>query len=1149
MKDKKHDLFVLLKCTVLAFFAFLLSSTCADTLGVDPYQKVQSFLSSPSEVTRDEVIEMTRSIFTKPYADYNPEIYAPGTQDTEDLSIQYLSQVFGNVPGVLNGTSSLLSQMFYVYNYGIFAVVGMIIAYLVVTTTLNTGAQGQFMGRRVQNPYWVWIRSFTGVSILIPSYNGYSLIQVVLMWVAVQGVNLSNAIWSEVQNVVYTTNSILSYVKLVDADANTSISGVTPLDQANTKAYERCLYSSISSSPACQAKGDVFMKGINDATTLSQALLGFQGCISYNLKIMEEQYQACMQAVGNFDQKSCYPPKRTDLYNINYDNYTIAYTRSDVTGGNFLDCSKITMSPTCTDKSKCDDYIIEYDKNSFDEIVKLFNALEKPGDQIYQYYDQCNDDSETNACYQPPTSETKETDANCVIHNGSDVMVDAACQITLNTINNMQNFVNTLATNQMNTSIASVGPSSTSNGAGIGDPLGFQPGGWILAGNAYGTMVYYGAVASDTKLPAMNTVKWSMAGQSLPKTYENVINYIRPGSSSSFSADGSSSNQSQVLGPDSTLQASMLDWSNVVSNNEITTASNEQQSQSSSEKVITGYPVTACLSGDKFYKDGNLVSCNVAMGGVDTSSSSSDENQAYELDKYGCNKKDGSLSYLACLVSYNIGLNNDGVLDGYPYAVPPYEDPQKDSSDETFWHSIFFWMDPMINLFASISDSIGSFFSDGPDYESKINTFFVANQRAWVLAMFGGRSVQEIVDPINRMRTLGIHLIQASVDYVGGLIKETMDFLEKLIVSIYFGFVAALTVGLALLQGISSVIGSLLDMAVIGIKDAIFALMEIPFGFMVIPFLTVFLYVLQGIHAIVKETVLAIGTLMTIFLSIVPLLVELAFLSVTQYLSLYLAFAIPVLMLGGYLAGYLALLPYLVFLTTIVGWLLLLLEGMVAAPLIALGVTYPYGHDFFGRAEQLTSLFLGVFVRPACILTGFIFSIILASLSMFLLNLIFFSVIINTLDATFSSPFLSVELASYYQNLSGSNPYNGYAGGGGLADLVMYTSAMLLYAYVAGSVLIQCFSLTYTLPYQITRWVDPRGAESVDEVRGAMDEVKQSFVGELVGGMASAITSLFSLQSSFMNMTQTANVGSGSIEFSKSFKKESASRDSATIQS
>ena len=1138
IKNEPQGSSIILRWVLLALF-FCGVYCHADTAGVDPYQTVQSFLSSPSDVTRDEVIEMTRSIFTKPYATYSPEIYAPGTQDTDDLSIQYLSQIFGNVPGVLDGTSSLLSHMFYAYNYGVFAVVGMVIAYLVVSSTLNTGAQGQFMGRKVQNPYWIWIRSFTGVSILIPSYNGYSLIQVVLMWVAIQGVNLTNAIWSEVQNVVYTTNSILSYVKLVDADANTSIAGVTPLDQANMKASDRCLYSSTSSTPGCQAKGDFFITTINDATTLSQALLGFQGCLSYNLQILEDQYQACMQAVGNFDQKSCYPPKRELLYSINYNAYTISYTRSDVTGGNFLNCGTVSMTPTCSSSTGCPDYNMQYDQNTFSEMLDLFYAMETPGDQIFQYYRQCDDTTDNNACYQPPTSTTKETDANCVIHNGSDVMVNASCQITLATVNGIQNFVNTLITNQTNTSNASVGPTTSAAGTGIDDPLGFQPGGWIMAGNAYGTMVYYGGAQANSALPSMNGFSWSMTGQGLPVSYQNTINYIRPANSSSTPGTGSS--QSQVLGPDSTLQTSLLDWSGQVSSNEITTASNEQTNNSGSENVLTGYPVTACLSGDSFYKDGQQIFCNTAMGGSETSVQGDPFKSAGGVDAQGCGKNDGSLRYLACLVNYNIGLKNGDALDGFPFAVPPYS---PSSSNTTGWQQ---FMNGMNDWFSG--DMIAGAYL--PDYGSIINGYFGSVQRGWVIASFGGTSVREIVDPINRMRTFGINLIQASVNYVGDLISNTMDFLMKLIMSLYAGFVLSMTIVLMTLELISAYIVSALDAIMTYIKDVAMPLaMAVPvFG----PALEVFLwgifYLLKGIAAIFKETIVGLSVIVTTFLSIVPLLSQLAFLSVTKFLSFYLAFAIPALMLGGYLAGYLALLPYLVFLTTIVGWLLLLLEGMVAAPLIALGITYPYGHDFFGRAEQLTTLFLGVFVRPACILIGFVFSIMLASLSLFLLNLVFFSVIINTLDATFSSPFLSIELANYYQGgETGSNPYNGFVGSGGIFDLTLYVGVMLFYAYTAGSVLIQCFSLTYTIPYQITRWIDPRGAESPDEVRGAMDEIKQSFVGELVGGMASAITSLFSLQAGFMNMTQTASVGSGRIEFSKSFKENPGASSSTTVE-
>lgn len=256
----------------------------ADSSGVDPFETVQSFISTPSDTTRESVVELTRSIFTKPYGTYSPEIYAPSS-NSEDLSMSYLEQIFGNVPGVLQGSSTLLSQMFYIFNMGVFAVVGLVLSMIIVTNTVNTGAQGQFMGRRNQSPYWIWFRSFTGVTILMPSYNGYSLIQVVIMWVAVQGIGLSNAIWAEVQNIVYKTNSILTYVKLVDADANTSVAGIDPVTEAKQKAYDRCKY--VEDSECKSTGGFISSTSVDNAMNLTQMLVMYQSCLSYNLKQWE----------------------------------------------------------------------------------------------------------------------------------------------------------------------------------------------------------------------------------------------------------------------------------------------------------------------------------------------------------------------------------------------------------------------------------------------------------------------------------------------------------------------------------------------------------------------------------------------------------------------------------------------------------------------------------------------------------------------------------------------------------------------------------------------------------------------------------------------------------------------------------------------
>lgn len=1080
----------------------------AASSGVDPYANVQEMLTSPSDSTRQSVIEMTRSIFNKPYATYSPEIYAPSSQEG-DLSKEYLGQLFGTVPGVLeNSSTTLLSQMFYVFNMGVFAVVTLVLSTMIMTTAVNTGAQGQFMGRKNQTPYWVWFRSFMGVSILMPTYNGYSLIQVVIIWVAVQGVNLCNSIWSEVQNTVYNTNSILSYVKLVDSETNKSVAGVTPIQEATTETYDRCLYN--PDSEQCTSSGNFLSHNpVNDALSLTQMLLTYQACISYNLQIWEEQYQACMAVAGNYDDISCYPPKRENLYAVNYELYTITYTGPSKSSKSttVYPCGDITMTPNCANKSSCNDYQAEYDKNMFDAFLTLFNAAEVPAGDIFGYYNTCaNDDGKS--CSDPPNNETA---SNCISANNK---VDSSnCPITKSSIDAMNTLVEKVISYQMKyaNDETVTGVNTGSMGTGIDDPLGFPDGGWIMAGNAYGSMVYFGASKTGSSLPAFNTFTTSFLGTTLPSTLENSLNYIRPKSDSAISNMSTGTASDPALSLDSTLQKSMLDWSATTSAEEIDEANKEtSNAANSASEAVTGYPITACLTGDYFYdSSGEAVACNSVMGGEAPTTNKP------SVGHYNCGENDYSIRYLSCIVSYNIKKND---LQGYPFAIGPTNGESK-NNQKSWSHYLPVAYDFSVDM-GALSKLEGF-----PDWQNILGGYLNNIQSAWVVAMFGGTDVSTIVDPINRMRMLGIKLIQYSTDYVGKVIKDTMEFVQNIVWSFYFGYFMAQILIWMILNVVEYAVGGGLSTAI----TTLFEIMEILIDMLADPFTAIFAaialaivigiwFAVATINAVLNTAFNVLNNIFEILAMLFPMLAQMVVLSATQYLAVYLAIAIPVLVLGGYLAGYLALFPYLVFLVTIAGWFLLVLESAVAAPMIALGVTYPQGHDFFGRAEQLMSMFLSIFLRPAGILIGFVFSIIMASMSLFLMNEIFFPVIVNFVGYGIGSSFLSGDLTSFFQGTSSALSYSNFSSAS-IIDTFIYFGLMLLYAYVASTVLVQCFSLTYMIPYQLTKWVDPRAAESVDEVRGSMDEIKQSFVGEVIAGMANAITSLFALSSMFMQMT------------------------------
>jgi len=118
------------------------------------------------------------------------------TPPDTDLSVGYLSNIFGVVDGVLTGTGSqLLGAMFSIFNGAVLVLGGIVIIYTLFVSTLNTAQEGEVLGKRWSS-MWIPLRSVIGIALLIPKASGYSFIQIFMMWVAVMGVGAADSMWN-----------------------------------------------------------------------------------------------------------------------------------------------------------------------------------------------------------------------------------------------------------------------------------------------------------------------------------------------------------------------------------------------------------------------------------------------------------------------------------------------------------------------------------------------------------------------------------------------------------------------------------------------------------------------------------------------------------------------------------------------------------------------------------------------------------------------------------------------------------------------------------------------------------------------------------------------------------------------------------------
>lgn len=121
-----------------------------------------------------------------------------------DLSVNFLTQIFGHVPGVLYGMNfQLVAKLAEIFNAGLVSVMGALFAYTTLKVTLHAAGEGEMMAGKGKTLGMAVIRSVAGLSLAIPAGSGYSAIQIVVVWLAMQGIGFANMAWSGVVDYIY----------------------------------------------------------------------------------------------------------------------------------------------------------------------------------------------------------------------------------------------------------------------------------------------------------------------------------------------------------------------------------------------------------------------------------------------------------------------------------------------------------------------------------------------------------------------------------------------------------------------------------------------------------------------------------------------------------------------------------------------------------------------------------------------------------------------------------------------------------------------------------------------------------------------------------------------------------------------------------
>jgi len=172
---------------------------------------------------------------------------------------------------------------------------------------------------------------------------------------------------------------------------------------------------------------------------------------------------------------------------------------------------------------------------------------------------------------------------------------------------------------------------------------------------------------------------------------------------------------------------------------------------------------------------------------------------------------------------------------------------------------------------------------------------------------------------------------------------------------------------------------------------------------------------------------------------------------------------------GAAIGLYLPLVPYLVYSFTALGWMLLVIETIAAAPVVALGLVSP-AVEHLGKASPAVLLITNVFLRPSLMVIGFIAAIKLVRAAIAMVNFGF--------EATVNASVGSIGIF------------------GCIALICIYGGLVI-------AVVHECFSLIHVLPDKIIRWIGGGPERSGESIKAQVGEVKGASEkgAELGGGL------------------------------------------------
>jgi conjugal transfer/type IV secretion protein DotA/TraY len=251
-----------------------------------------------------------------------PDFFTQTSPD--DLSVHFLTQIFGHVPGVLFGMNfQLVAKLAEIFNAGLVSVMGALFAYTTLKVTLHAAGEGEMMAGKGKTLGMAVIRSVAGLSLAIPAGSGYSAVQIVVVWLAMQGIGFANMAWHGVVDYIYDGGVLYEYTVAKDGHSSDTQDAeqLIPIGHqfANLLQSEACVFklqSMYTAQQTQQAQTNAELAASSSditttpTTTTSSAssVFGYglnRDGVSYNFGTRNKSYDQSLANTGNEYNAEC----------------------------------------------------------------------------------------------------------------------------------------------------------------------------------------------------------------------------------------------------------------------------------------------------------------------------------------------------------------------------------------------------------------------------------------------------------------------------------------------------------------------------------------------------------------------------------------------------------------------------------------------------------------------------------------------------------------------------------------------------------------------------------------------------------------------------------------------------------------------------